>query len=197
MLVGSTCLLYKLKQIIFYSTIVIFISIDVLVFCCVGKMLCKEINIGSCAEVVTAIIATLSAFVAYNEYLSHNDSKQAQVLSEYNKRYSEDNNIIKVVKYLNYIDEGGIINNPCREKPSNYEVEMFMRFYEELELQIKYKRIDLNDVCNLFCYYANMIYTNPELRHYLGIDDNDYDNNWSGFKKLMSKYNDHDKNTEL
>ena len=75
------------------------------------------------------------------------------------------------------------MNNPFREKPSNYEVEMFMRFVEELELQIHYGRLNKKDVSDLFVYYAKMIDEKAELRRLLGVTD--YEKNWNRYIKNM------------
>lgn len=153
-------------------------------YCCL-KLFYPKLDLGNFAELITALIAFFAFVITLLEYLLSKDAKQAQVLSEYNKRYSEDPNIIKVVKYLNYIDVNGTMNNPPREKPSNYEVEMFMRFIEELELQIHCGRLNEKDVSDLFVYYAKMINENGELRRHLGVTD--YEENWNRYKKLIER----------
>lgn len=150
---------------------------------CFFKMFFPKLDLGNYSELITALTALFAFIIALLEYHSLKDTKQAQVLSEYNRRYSEDPNIIKVVKYLNYIDTDGTMNNPFREKPSNYEVEMFMRFVEELELQIHYGRLNKKDVSDLFVYYAKMIDEKAELRRLLGVTD--YEKNWNRYIKNM------------
>jgi len=152
---------------------------------CCAQLLYPYEKIGDYASFITAIVSLFAFVVAWLEYHSRLDSNKAQVFSEYNKRYSEDPNIVKVVKYLNYIDTDEMKNNPVRDKPSNYEVEMFMRFFEELELQIQYGRLNEKDVIDVFIYYAKQIDENKELREYLGVKD--YKDNWSIFKKLMDR----------
>ena len=152
---------------------------------CCAQLLYPNEKIGDYASVITAIISLLAFIVAWMEYNSRLDSMKAQVFSEYNKRYSEDPNIVKVVKFLNYIDTDGTLNNPPRGKPSNYEVEMFMRFFEELELQIQYGRLNEKDVLETFVYYANKLHENENLRSFLGVTD--YNKNWSRFNNLMKR----------
>lgn len=152
---------------------------------CCAQLLYPHEKIGDCANVITAIVSLFAFIVAWAEYHSRLDSMKAQVFSEYNKRYSEDPNIVKVVKYLNYIGLDGTLNNPQREIPSNYEVEMFMRFFEELELQIQYGRLDEKDVLELFVYYANKLNKNDELRKQLGVID--YEKNWRKYISLMNR----------
>lgn len=173
-----------------YSIIVFFVVITVIAGYCCLRMFYPKLDIGSYSELIAALTALFAFIIALLEYKSSKDAKQAQVLSEYNKRYSEDPNITKVVKYLNYKAEGGGINNPIRAVPSNYEVEMFMRFFEEIELQIRYGRLDEEDVLNLFVYYANMLgdTKNKDLRISLGVSEKDYKEHWDGFKSIINKY---------
>ena len=188
-----------LSNIVYYTILVILLIIIVLAAYCIAKLIWPELHLGSFAEVTTAIVAILAFIISISEYYIGKDSKQAQVLSEYNKRYSEDPNIVKVVKYLNYIHENGTINNPHREVPSNYEVEMFMRFFEELELQIEKGRLSRKDVCNLFTYYAYFL-SKPdceELRKHLGITKDDYKKNWDGFKKIAESHIKYNRKKEL
>lgn len=170
-----------------YTTIIVFLlTINVITIICIARMFYPNCNIGSLSEVVTALATVFALIVACKEYFEHKDKKQAAILSEYNQRYSTDPNIIKVVQYLNYMDNGGKINNPIRVRPSNYEVEMFMRFFEELGLQIECGRLKQEDVEDLFLYYAKKLNENSDLRILLGIDEDDYKNYWTRFKKITS-----------
>lgn len=176
---------------IYYTIIILFVGLSVLALAHVIKMLYPSLPLSDCANFITAITALCALIVALLEYYGRKDVKQAQILSEYNKRYSEDPNIVKVVKYLNYIDDGGTINNPIPIQPSNYEVEMFMRFFEELEIQIESGRIEKHMVNDLFSYYAKKLGKNEHLLNYLGVTDyssKDHDN-WKYFKKLINKNN--------
>lgn len=187
----KTCLFKELLfNMAYYTIIVFFIVIILIASYCSLKMFYPQFDIGNYAEILTALIASFAFVITLLEYLSSKDAKQAQVLSEYNKRFTEDPNIINVVKYLNYIDEKGDINNPFRSRPSNYEVEMFMRFFEEIELQIRHGRMDSNDVNNLFVYYAYMLgkTENQALRNSLGVTEKDYSENWAGFKTIVNSY---------
>ena len=174
-----------IKSIVFYTIIVLFVNSIIIAGYCILKLLYPQVDIGSYAEFLTALIALIALIVALLEYLSTKDSKKAQVFSEYNIRYSKDPNVTKVVKYLN--NKADCKNNPITPVPSNYEVEMFMRFFEELQLQIKYGRLDSKDVDDLFVYYAKMLDKNEELRISLGITKEDYNVNWKNFKELVNK----------
>lgn len=165
---------------------VFFVIIIVASGYCILKLLHPIVCFGNFSEAVTAITALFAFIVAINEYYSRKDAMRAKILSEYNKRYSEDSNIVKVVKYLNFIDNDGTINNPNREKPSNYEMEMFMRFYEELDLQIVHGRLDETEVIDLFYYYAERLDKNEELRRSFGITDYN-DEHWNSYRRFINR----------
>lgn len=174
----------KVCHIAYCAVIAFFVVVIAALSVCTIKLLYPTIEIGSSAQIVTAVIAMLAFVLSVSEYCVNKDFKEVQVLSEYNMRYTSDPNIIKVVKYLNYIDEHGKINNLPRVVPSNYEVEMFMRFFEELELQICCGRLKEKDVLDLFIYYAKKL-DDEQLRTELGVTD--YDNNWCGFRNLLNR----------
>ena len=181
----STNSIKSLFGIIYYAIIALFVIISIMAGLCCAQLLYPNERIGDYANVITAIVSLFAFIVAWTEYHSRLDSMKAQVFSEYNKRFSEDPYIVKVVKYLNYIDLDGTLNNPHQEIPSNYDVEMFMRFFEELELQIQYGRLNEKDVLDLFVYYAKIIDENEELRKHLGVTD--YETNWRTYIKLMNR----------
>ena len=100
-------ILDKICHIAYCAIITFFVVMIVVVGYCTIIMLYPTIEIGSYAQIITAIVAVLAFVISISEYYVNKDFKQAQVLSEYNKRYTSDPNIVKVVKYLNYIDEHG------------------------------------------------------------------------------------------
>lgn len=164
----------------------------------------NRIDIGNFSEFVSACVATLALAIAMFEYVAYKDKVNGQVLSEYNKRYSQDPNIVKVVKYLNSIEDVENVRAfpsshiPTKEAvPTNYEVEMFMRFFEEIQLQIEKGRLKYDDVDHLFLYYARKIDEDITLREKLGITEKEYalmiggkgndKCSWQLFHRLISK----------
>ena len=154
---------------------------------CIAKLFYPEIGLGNYSEFATAVIAICAFIITCLEYFSHKDSNKAKVFSEYNQRYSTDPNIVNVVKYLNSYNPAEAQNQPQHALPSNYEVEMFMRFIEELDLQIEYNRLKEEDVFDLFIYYAKVIGGDERLRNLLGVTD--YPENWKRFENIVDRYN--------
>lgn len=156
------------------SIIIFFFVIAGVVFCCdfvcmtideVNKLLNANITytgylsaVVDCGAFLAASFATLYAVV---EYHNHKKEHRIRLLGEYNHRYSTDKNVQKIVTWMLKVaivdDDGEIIGadpSKCHCKPDVNAKEMFMRFFEELYLQIENKSIDEEQACQLFSYYA-------------------------------------------
>lgn len=105
------------------------------------------------SNIITMAIACVTLVMTLWEYLKHRDRVKAEVLGQYNERYSRDEHINKVVPFL----IADIMNRKV-VAPSVHNVEMFMRFFEEMELQIEKDRLDAESVYKLFSYHI-MLYT--------------------------------------
>jgi hypothetical protein len=175
----------KILDILYVSIICFFVILTVYLISCIKQC----VNLSVLADVVTAII-TLFAFVwATKEYDLHKETLKAKVLSEYNKRYTEDPNIVRVVRYLqNYRDS----NSYQCYKLTKQEIQMFMRFFEELKVQINHGRIDEEDVFELFTYYASYLNEKREIIDSLGIKYNNV--YWSNYISLVVNYDEYIKN---
>jgi len=68
---------------------------------------------------------------------------------------------------------------------------------EELEIQIERKRLDENDVCCLFLYYAHYLGTKDKIINELGISDYNDPKVWEKYKNVVKKYDDYIKNKQL
>lgn len=122
--------------------------------CCINW---NEI-IQTLATSVSALVAVLSLGVALiavwytnKEYKRAVRNKQSEVLAQYNERYSTNEQIRKVVEYMTS-------NNPEVEKPTVNDKEMFLRFFEELELMVQRRYLELKDVGDLFSYYFMIVW---------------------------------------
>lgn len=75
----------------------------------------------------------------------YKEDKKCEVLAKYHERYANDEHVQKVVRF--YLETGK------RYSPSVYDKEMFLRFFEEIELMIQRKYICEEDVKDLFIFY--------------------------------------------
>lgn len=129
----------------------------------------------------TVFLTSLTIFATITEYKEHRKRVKAEVLGQYNERYSRDEHVNKVVNYL--ISH---IESKVSERPSTHNIEMFMRFFEEMKLQIDEDRLNLKDVEELFSYYPIYLDAKPGLLKSLCIDDYD-SNNWKSFHGFVEK----------
>lgn len=129
-------------------------------------------------SVTVAIIGALGAYITYD------NNVKMKTLSYYNEQYRNDENIHAVVMKIDRIlsnadnDES---NTSKDEVEHNQKVEMFYRFFEELELNIQKGILKRRDVYNLFAYYALEGIINNKLRPC------DYPKQWCLLKSFVTK----------
>ena len=155
---------------LFYSSMVVSL-------CCIYP----DVNAGTMqaiAEWGSFIVALCGGLYAVCQYNNHLKEEKRKMLCEYNKRYSSDKNIEKVVEWMLLIartddDTGEIIGVKQNIKcipPSIYTKEMFMRFFEEINLRIEKGDMNADEVYKLFAYYAMKFDEYPGFR----LDIKDY-----------------------
>lgn len=134
----------------------------------------------SVAEWGTYIVTVIGAFYAILQYRNHLNEERRVILCEYNQRYSSDKNIEAVVCWMiqvaktNQLDGDiiGVNTNTICVPPATYQKEMFMRFFEELNLRLEKKDMNVEEVYNMFSYYALKFDEYWDFR----LDINDYKN---------------------
>ena len=92
-------------------------------------------------------IVALSAFIlSIIELKNYKQKENNKLLSQLNKRYIENFDVQLVVKYLREIQPSNVI-------PSAYQIELFLRFFEELGVYLRNDSLEKEDVENFFGYY--------------------------------------------
>ena len=123
------------------------------------------------ASLITAVATFIGVCYAVCQYCAYKEQEKTVILSKYNERYATDPDIQKVVNYLlwkenpQYIDDEKkkidktLYGGECEDdiKPTRNQVEMFMRFFEELQVSIDAGRLDGYMAKNLFAYYAKVL----------------------------------------
>ena len=104
------------------------------------------------ADCVLAIMAVVAAVFSYAELQSHKEKENNKLLSQLNRRYIGSEDIQAVVKYLRDFEADD-------EKPTSYQVELFLRFFEELGVYMRNDNLPKADVINFFNYYFERLYT--------------------------------------
>ena len=133
------------------------------------------------SDITMMLLASGTLILTIWEYLNHRKRIKAEVLGLYNERYSKDQHVNIVVPFL-IADIMGL----KVKKPSVHHVEMFMRFFEEIELQIEKGRLNEKSVYDLFSYYALYFDNRPELINLLCIDDYSKEN-WGLYMKFVNR----------
>lgn len=138
--------------------------------------MCNSNWLEAITSAFTAVATSVGVIYAIIEYRAHKKREKTATLLKYNERYANDPVIQKVANYLLWRSDGSpylkrlpfnckkqidttLYEGESEEqiKPTKYQVELFMRFYEELQTAINLELLDMKDVKNLFAYYALLL----------------------------------------
>lgn len=132
--------------------------------------------------IITAIATGITAYIAYKalmyakkEYELQKRIKESETLSAYNQRYSTDQHISKVLYSF-------------QQTPYDFsklkvnDKEMFLRFFEELQLTIENGGLPEEVIYDMFAYYA--IKADDEGRKF--VDDYETEN-WTRFRRFAKR----------
>lgn len=118
-------------------------------------------------EVLTCLVACIAFCLAWKEYMSRKRTEYHKLFSQLNRRYEKNESMQAVVKYLRD-------NEPEGDYISLYQLEVFLRFFEELGLYMETNSLKTKDVDNFFGYYLRQLYTTAkgkELLQRLGAEE--------------------------
>ena len=121
-------------------------------------------GVSAIASVALTIITFGGVVIGCWEYGKHVDEKKNELFSHLNKEYLKSEDIQDVVKYLQH-------TNPTNEKPTPYQVNIFLRFFEEMGLYLENKDIDAQKVNYFFGYYFNELLTSEKGKDLLKNSD--------------------------
>ena len=133
-------------------------------------------NIATCASCVIAVVTVIYAKLKYDQ---HRKEKKEDVLAHYNERYSKDPHIQKVIVYYQKLYDN---NDASEDIPTVNDVELFLRFFEELYAIIKTYKLDKKRVAKVFGFYAVAFYVSASLQCL--ISDYNEKNLWTDFKEF-------------
>ena len=102
-------------------------------------------------EILGFVVTIISLIIAFWQYSLYKRQMRIEQLSKYSARFCKNSSTIALAKYLNSADDGKLTD---KEKiPDNYDIEIFMRYFEELELLIRAKSIDEKLVSYMYSHY--------------------------------------------
>ena len=138
------------------------------------------------------LVSGFALFYAQKEYDQHKKSEKIALLCQYLHRFANDSNIKKVEDYIldtALLDEKKDIIGFDKSKkphytPTIWEKEMFMHFFEEIELLIEGKMIDRNDAVDLMGYYGGVFHRIKEFHE--DITDYYEEDYWKYYLKFVN-----------
>ena len=129
------------------------------------------------------IVAILAVAISIFQLRSHNAKENNKLLSKLNERYLSNEDLQIVVKYLRKIEPSDI-------EPNAYQVELFIRLFEELGAYLKTKSLKKKDVKEFFGYYFKRYETTDRgriLKAKINNEDTDEDLPYLGvYRKIMN-----------
>lgn len=146
---------------------IIVVMVFLFAFCLVAPLTNEWSGSLQAFAVVGALLISLFALIyAKKEYEYHKKCERTTLLCTYLDRYANTETIRKVICYIldtAVLDEKGNIVGMDPDKPSDSvpmlrEKELFMHFFEEIQLQINNGMIDKNDAFDLMGYYCGIFH---------------------------------------
>lgn len=142
-------------------------------------------------ELISSSLALFTILISFLEYQNHKKKRGLELLSEYNKKYCENETFKSIIIDLIKFDEKIKTKESFKLGTSDddltilYERELFMRFFEELQFQIENGNLDKKQTKELFSWYAKTV---SEIGDNFVSDYNQKENNpWLTFKRFVKE----------
>ena len=140
-------------------------------------------NIAQVAQVIIALAAIIGIFFNAKQYNIFMKQLKTDAFIRYSANYSMSKEVSTVVKYLEQMD--GLKHKLEVVGPDSHDIEIFMHYFEEIELLIESKIMDEQMVYDMFSYYLFVFERNIK-----EFDIEDYESNsWSIFRHLLVRLN--------
>lgn len=154
--------------------------IGIAVMCCGLRFEWFSVQALSAAGMPIVTLFALS--ITWFEYLNHKKTQQSKVFNKLNDVYYQNPAVRKVGVYLSNKEKNA-------EEPSAFEIEAFLRFFEELQVFIEDKQISREMAYDLFSYYCLDIMNESGSHHSL-LEKIEYDKkNWVMLEKFCKSMN--------
>ena len=125
------------------------------------------------------IMAIVAGVVSWFEYQSYKRKENNKLLSQLNRRYTGNDDIQTVVRYLREIE-------PDNAPPKPYQTELFLRFFEELGVYLRNESLPKKDVVNFFGYYLEQMYRTERGKGLL-VKINNEEKDWGYLNEYKEK----------
>ena len=114
-----------------------------------------EINWGSVADWTTATITLLGIGIALYQFISYRKELKNKIFIEFRQRFKSDPINVKIFEFIS--------GNNTSNIPTDYEVNHFIGFYEELHKMHKEKQVTIEDLIYFFGNYYIKVLENKNL----------------------------------
>jgi hypothetical protein len=118
-----------------------------------------SVNWGSLADWITAVFASAAFILSVCEYKKHKKRERVNHLTQLSIRFTTESEISSVVKYLEALEDN---NEKTMVLPNIHQIEMYMRFFEEICCLVKSKALKRNIVYYMFGHYVLVFADNKE-----------------------------------
>lgn len=109
----------------------------------------------SYADYITAATAVAAVILSFYQYNLYKMRERSKVFSQLNEQYLTNKDVQLVIKYLSK-------TGPTTEAPTDYQTELFLRFFEEVGVYLQSGSIKPEPVEQLFGYYLYEIFTSDK-----------------------------------
>ena len=171
------------------------LEVYILIYSLQCNMCCH--NTPDCVSNACNIIMVIVTYCAYckakEEYKKHVEEVKVHTLSKYNEGYSTDKNIKKVLDYITHDSNVKL----SLQQPTTNEKEMFLRFFEELEIMMHKELLNENEVYILFAYYAIEISRGGKYNKSFDYKDIEDKSEWAYFRDFVKRMKDYSKKNNL
>lgn len=110
-----------------------------------------EFKWGSIADCITALFALCAFGLSLYEFHKYKKRERVNNLTQMNNRYITDTEICLVLNYLEALEDN---RENTLALPTIHQLEMYMRFSEELYCLVKSKALKVNIVYYMFGHYV-------------------------------------------
>lgn len=133
------------------------------------------------AQVIIALAAVIGIYSNVRQLRIMQKQLKTEAFIRYCSHYSMSPEVLTVVKYLEKLV--GLSHKDDISTPDGHDIEIFMRYFEEIEHLIEVKILDEQVVFDLFSYYLFVFENNIK-----EFNITDYDSeSWSKFRLLLQR----------
>lgn len=134
------------------------------------------------SEILIALAAAIGICMNVKQLKIMQQQLKTEVFIRYCSKYSMSSEVLSVVKYLEQLV--GLDHKKEVSIPDGHDVEIFMRYFEEIEHLIETKILDEQIVYDMFSYYLFVFEENIK-----EFNISDYDSeSWIRYRNLMKRF---------